>query len=81
MELGPHGIRVNAICPGLVKTDFAKALWDNPEAEQRANEVTPLRRLGEADDFKGIAVFLGSDASSWITGQAMTVCGGTNMWG
>ena len=81
MELGPHGIRVNAICPGLVKTDFAKALWDNPEGERRANEITPLRRLGEPDDFKGIAVFLGSNASSWITGQAMTVCGGTNMWG
>ena len=81
MELGPHGIRVNAICPGLVKTDFAKALWDNPEGERRANEITPMRRLGEPDDFKGIAVFLGSNASSWITGQAMTVCGGTNMWG
>ena len=79
-ELGPKGIRVNAICPGLVKTDFAKALWDNPEGERRANEVTPLRRLGEPDDFKGIAVFLASSASSWITGQALTVCGGTNMW-
>lgn len=79
-ELGPKGIRVNAICPGLVKTDFAKALWDNPEGEKRANEVTPLRRLGEPDDFKGIAVFLASSASSWITGQALTVCGGTNMW-
>ncbi|MAU91343.1 MAG: SDR family oxidoreductase [Gammaproteobacteria bacterium TMED182] len=79
-ELGPHGIRVNAICPGLVKTDFAKALWDNPEGEKRANEMTPLRRLGEPEDFKGIAVFLGSAASSWITGQALTVCGGTNMW-
>jgi len=79
-ELGPKGIRVNAICPGLDKTDFAKALWDNPEGERRANEVTPLRRLGEPDDFKGIAVFLASSASSWITGQALTVCGGTNMW-
>jgi len=79
-ELGPHGIRVNAICPGLVKTDFAKALWDNPEGERRANEMTPLRRLGEPEYFKGIAVFLGSSASSWITGQALTVCGGTNMW-
>lgn len=79
-ELGPKGIRVNAICPGLVKTDFAKALWDNPEGERRANEATPLRRLGEPEDFKGIAVFLASSASSWITGQALTVCGGTHMW-
>ena len=80
LELGPNGIRVNAICPGLIRTDFAKALWDNPEAAQRANEQTPLRRLGEPEDFEGIAVFLASNASGYITGQAMTVCGGTNMW-
>ncbi len=79
-ELGPHGVRVNAICPGLIRTDFAQALWDNPEAEQRANEQIPLRRLGEADDLKGLAVFLASGASSYITGQALTVCGGSNMW-
>jgi len=80
-ELGPKGIRVNAICPGLVKTDFAKALWDNPEGAKRANDQTPMRRLGEPDDFKGIVVYLASGASSWMTGQALTVCGGTNMWG
>ena len=57
-ELGPKGVRANAICPGLVRTDFAQALWDNPEAEQRANEQIPLRRLGEADDLKGLTVFL-----------------------
>jgi len=81
-ELGPHGIRVNAICPGLIKTDFASALWDNPDAAKRANEATPLRRLGEAEDLKGLAVFLAAEgASGYITGQAMTVCGGTHMWG
>jgi NAD(P)-dependent dehydrogenase (short-subunit alcohol dehydrogenase family) len=79
-ELGPDQVRVNAICPGLIRTDFAQALWDNPEAEQRARQQIPLRRLGEADDLKGLAVFLGSDASSYITGQALTVCGGANMW-
>lgn len=79
-ELGPNGVRVNAICPGLIKTDFAKELWDNPEAAQRANEQTPLRRLGEAEDFKGIVVFLASNASAYITGQALTVCGGTHMY-
>ena len=79
-ELGPSGVRVNAICPGLIRTDFAKALWDNPEAVQRANEQIPLRRLGEAEDLKGLAVFLASDASAYITGQALTVCGGSNMW-
>ncbi|MFV1989995.1 MAG: SDR family NAD(P)-dependent oxidoreductase [Acidimicrobiales bacterium] len=79
-ELGPRGVRVNAICPGLIKTDFSQALWDNPQAEQRVNQQIPLRRLGEADDLKGLAVFLASDASSYITGQALTVCGGSNMW-
>ena len=80
LEYGPSGVRVNAICPGLIKTDFAKALWDNPEAKKNAETSTPLRRLGESDDFKGLAVFLASNASSYMTGQALTVCGGTNMW-
>lgn len=80
LEFGPKGIRVNAICPGLIKTDFAKALWDNPEAAERANEQTPLRRLGEPEDLKGTPVFLASKAGAYITGQAITVCGGTNMW-
>ncbi len=80
MEYGPNGIRVNAICPGLIKTDFAKALWDNPEAKRNAETNTPLRRLGESDDLKGIAVFLAADASAYITGQAIAVCGGTHMW-
>lgn len=79
-ELGPQGVRVNAICPGLIKTDFAEALWNNPEAERRAKQEIPLRRLGEAEDLKGVAVFLASDASAYITGQAITVCGGSNMW-
>ncbi len=80
LEWGPQGIRVNAICPGLIKTDFAKALWDNPEAAARVNEQTPLRRLGEPEDLQGVTVFLASDASAYITGQALTVCGGTHMW-
>ena len=79
-ELGPSGLRVNAICPGLIRTDFAQALWDNPAAEERANQQIPLRRLGEADDLTGLAVFLASDSSKYITGQALTVCGGANMW-
>ena len=79
-ELGPHNVRVNAICPGLVKTDFARALWDNEDAKRNAETNTPLRRLGEAEDLKGIAVFLASQASSYITGQAIAVCGGTHMW-
>lgn len=80
LELGPKGVRVNAICPGLIKTDFARALWENPDAVKRASKQTPLRRLGEAEDFQGIAVFLASSASAFMTGQALTVCGGTYMW-
>jgi NAD(P)-dependent dehydrogenase (short-subunit alcohol dehydrogenase family) len=79
-EWGPKGVRVNAICPGLIKTDFAKALWDNPEAAARANESIPMRRLGESQDLKGLAVYLASNASSYMTGQALTVCGGAHMW-
>ena len=78
-ELGPQGIRANAICPGLIRTDFAQALWDNPAGEKRAREQIPLRRLGEAEDLKGLAVFLASGASGYITGQAITICGGSHM--
>ncbi len=80
LEWGPKGVRVNAICPGLIRTDFAKALWDNPESVERVNSQTPLRRLGEAEDFQGIAVYLASDASAYVTGQALTICGGTHMY-
>lgn len=80
LEFGPDGVRVNAICPGLVKTEFARELWDNPDVEERIKRDIPLRRLGEPDDFAGIAVFLASDASRYMTGQALTVCGGSAMW-
>ncbi|MCY3813683.1 MAG: SDR family oxidoreductase [Gammaproteobacteria bacterium] len=80
LEYGPQGVRVNAICPGLIKTDFARALWDNDDAKRNAETQTPLRRLGESDDLKGIAVFLAAPASAYITGQAIAVCGGTHMW-
>ncbi|MBU2980489.1 SDR family oxidoreductase [Lentibacter algarum] len=79
-ELGPKGIRFNAICPGLVKTDFARELWDKPGVEEKYSKAIPLQRLGEPDDFAGLAVFLGSDASKYMTGQALTVCGGSSMW-
>ncbi len=79
-EFGPKGIRFNAICPGLVKTEFARELWDNPEVTERIEKSIPLRRLGEAEDFAGLAVYLASDASRYMTGQALTVCGGSNMW-
>ncbi|MDK3072652.1 SDR family oxidoreductase [Sedimentitalea sp. JM2-8] len=79
-EFGPDGVRFNAICPGLVRTDFARELWDDPKVEDRIRTEIPLRRLGEPEDFEGLAVFLASDASRYMTGQALTVCGGSNMW-
>jgi NAD(P)-dependent dehydrogenase (short-subunit alcohol dehydrogenase family) len=76
-ELGPDNIRVNCIAPGLVKTDFAKALWDTPAGEERASAGTPLRRLGEPDDIAGAAIYLASRAGSWTSGQTIVVDGGT----
>ncbi len=76
LELSPDNIRVNCIAPGLVKTDFARALWDTPEGEARASSATPLRRLGEPDDIAGAAVFLASRAGAWTTGQTIVVDGG-----
>jgi NAD(P)-dependent dehydrogenase (short-subunit alcohol dehydrogenase family) len=76
-ELSPDNIRVNCIAPGLVKTDFARALWETPEAETRAKFATPLRRLGEPDDIAGAAVFLASRAGAWMTGQTIVIDGGT----
>ncbi|HEX4183249.1 MAG TPA: SDR family oxidoreductase [Caulobacteraceae bacterium] len=76
-ELSPHNIRINCIAPGLVKTDFARALWDTPEAEKRSSSGTPLRRLGEPDDIAGAAVFLASRAGAWLTGQTIVVDGGS----
>jgi NAD(P)-dependent dehydrogenase (short-subunit alcohol dehydrogenase family) len=75
-ELSPSNIRVNCIAPGLVKTDFARALWDTPEAERRSSSGTPLRRLGEPDDIAGAAVYLASKAGAWTTGQTIVVDGG-----
>ncbi|MEI9994520.1 MAG: SDR family oxidoreductase [Rhizomicrobium sp.] len=77
VENGPNNIRVNCIAPGLVKTDFAKALWDTPEGEKRASSGFPLRRLGEPDDIAGAAVFLASKAGAWMTGQSIVIDGGT----
>ncbi|MEM7546188.1 MAG: SDR family oxidoreductase [Pseudomonadota bacterium] len=79
-EMGGHGIRANAVCPGLIRTDFAKALYEDPKREAAAVSAIPLGRLGEPEDFRGVAVFLASNASRFMTGQAVTVCGGSNMW-
>jgi dehydrogenase/reductase SDR family member 4 len=78
-EWGPKKVRVNAIAPGLVKTDFARALWEDPERAAERIEATPLRRLGEPRDIGGIAVFLASDAAAFITGQCIVADGGVTI--
>ncbi len=75
-EWGPSGIRVNAIAPGLVKTDFARALWEDPERRARAEQRNPLRRLGEPEDIAGVALFLASAAGAYVTGQTIVADGG-----
>jgi len=78
-EYGPHNVRVNCIAPGLVRTDFARALWENPDNLKGYNARTPLGRIGEPDEIAGAAVFLASAASSFMTGQAIVIDGGATI--
>ena len=73
-ELAP-GVRVNAICPGSIKTDFARMLWEGDAGDMVAQQY-PLKRLGEVEDIAGAALYLAADAGSWITGQALVLDGG-----
>ena len=75
-EYGPNNIRVNAIAPGLIRTDFARALWENPKILKGATVGTPLRRIGEPEELAGVAVYLSSKAGSFTTGQNFIVDGG-----
>jgi NAD(P)-dependent dehydrogenase (short-subunit alcohol dehydrogenase family) len=79
VEYGPHNVRVNCIAPGLIKTDFAKALWEDPELLKKRNATTPLRRIGEPDEIAGAAVYLASPASSFMTGQSLVIDGGVTI--
>jgi len=81
VEWGKHNIRVNCIAPGLIKTDFAKALWDNPDLLERRLRTTPLGRMGEPEDIAGLALFLASPSASFITGQIIIVDGGVTING
>lgn len=75
-EIGGSGIRINAIAPGLVETKFAGALLQNDDAVKRMESGTPVRRIGQPDDIAGLALFLASDASNFITGQTLVADGG-----
>jgi NAD(P)-dependent dehydrogenase (short-subunit alcohol dehydrogenase family) len=72
-------VRVNCIAPGLVRTDFAKALWENPDIYKQTVERYPLRRIGEPDEIAGTAIFLASRAGSFVTGQTIVVDGGATV--
>jgi NAD(P)-dependent dehydrogenase (short-subunit alcohol dehydrogenase family) len=76
VEFGGDNVRVNCIAPGLIKTDFARALWDNPETLKAFNARTPLARIGEPDEIAGAAVFLASRAGAYMTGQTIVIDGG-----
>ena len=78
-EFGPKGVRINCIAPGLIRTDFAKALWENPDTLKAVTRHTPMRRIGEPHEIAGAAVFLASPVSTFMTGQAIIVDGGSTI--
>ncbi len=80
-EFGPRGVRVNCIAPGLIRTDFAKALWENPETLKRSTAVASLKRIGEPQEIAGAAVFLASRAGAFTTGQTIVIDGGATISG
>jgi NAD(P)-dependent dehydrogenase (short-subunit alcohol dehydrogenase family) len=79
IELGPDNIRINCIVPGLVKTDFARALWEDPVRIKATNESIPLRRIGDPDDIAGAAVFLAARSGAFTTGQTIVMDGGATI--
>jgi NAD(P)-dependent dehydrogenase (short-subunit alcohol dehydrogenase family) len=81
VEWGPKKITVNALAPGVIKTDFAKALYENPDTEKFVTKQYPIGRLGVTDDISGVAVMLASRAGAFITGQTIVIDGGTTIGG
>lgn len=79
VEFGPHNVRVNCIAPGLIRTDFARALWENPDTLRRSIARTPLSRIGEPDEIAGAAILLASRAGSFMTGQIVVVDSGATI--
>jgi NAD(P)-dependent dehydrogenase (short-subunit alcohol dehydrogenase family) len=79
VEWGPRNVRVNCIAPGLIQTDFARALWEDPARLAKRNEETPLRRIGQPHEIGPVAVFLASPAASYITGQVIIADGGVTI--
>jgi NAD(P)-dependent dehydrogenase (short-subunit alcohol dehydrogenase family) len=78
-ELGDANIQVNALAPGLIRTKFSRALWENEALVEYVEGRTPLGRLGEVEDVVGAAIFLASPASDYITGEVIVIDGGTSL--
>jgi len=78
-EWGPHNIRVNCIAPGLITTEFSRVLYEDPARRAAREAATPLRRLGSAEEIAGPALLLAAPAGAFITGQILTVDGGTTI--
>jgi NAD(P)-dependent dehydrogenase (short-subunit alcohol dehydrogenase family) len=78
-EFGYKNIRANSIAPGLIKTDFAKGLWENPDILSKVLESNPMRRIGEPNEIAGAAILLSSNAGSYINGQTIVIDGGTTI--
>lgn len=81
VELGEAGVRVNCIAPGLIRTDMARALWENPENLRRSTAASTLKRIGEPHEIAGAAVFLASKAGAFTTGQTIVCDGGATISG
>ena len=81
VEYGPHNVRVNALAPAIIRTDFARKLWEDPAIYARAVQGYPLHRIGEPDEFAGAAVFLASRAGAFVTGQTIVIDGGMTIGG
>lgn len=76
VEYGEHNVRVNCIAPGIIQTDFARALWENPLTHERFVSANPMKRVGQAQEVAGAAVYLASRESSYVTGHTLVVDGG-----
>ena len=81
VEFGPHNVRVNGIAPGVVRTDFARAIWEDPKAEAAFARAAPLGRVGEPVEISGAAAFLASPAAAYMTGQTIVIDGGLTIGG
>jgi NAD(P)-dependent dehydrogenase (short-subunit alcohol dehydrogenase family) len=78
-EFSPHGVRVNAIAPGLIQTDFSEYFWKNEQYRTHLEQTQPIRRIGQPDEIGFAALYLASDEASFVTGQVFVIDGGATV--